>query len=157
MYGTFIAIVIILQGIGTAVQQPHQQIPLQVIRWGWGGRGFQWSKISVVCRVMKGGVVVLEGLDGPLFQNGLERGQAHHWGSREGLHDPPIGGWVRQGVGWSRQKLVCSMVTSCRSESKLICRKNKQNREYIKIGNTLIVMMMGKQQYIHFYKLRMNA
>ena len=57
-------------------------------------------------------------------------------GSREGLHDPPIGGWVRQGFGWSRQKLVCSMVMSCRSESKLICRKHKQNREYIKIGNT---------------------
>ena len=52
-------------------------------------------------------------------------------GSREGLHDPPIGGWrwVRQGFGWSRQKLVCSMVMSCRSESKLICRKKqKQNR-----------------------------
>ena len=33
-------------------------------------------------------------------------------GSTEGLHDPPIGGWrwVRQGFGWSRQKLVCSMV-----------------------------------------------
>ena len=30
----------------------------------------------VVCKVMKGGVVALEeGLDGPLFQNGLERGQ----------------------------------------------------------------------------------
>ena len=29
---------------------------------------------------MKGGVVALEeGLDSPLFQNGLERGKAHHW------------------------------------------------------------------------------
>ena len=43
MYGTFITIVIISQGIGTAVQQPHQQIPLQVIRWGVG-----WSRVSMV-------------------------------------------------------------------------------------------------------------
>ena len=68
-----------------------------------------------------------EGLDGPLFQNGPERGQAHHWGSREGLHDPPIGGWgwVRQGFGWSRQKLVCSMVMSCRPLSNSSVGKNK--------------------------------
>ena len=80
-----------------------------------------------------------EGLDGPLFQNGPERGQAHHWGSREGLHDPPIGGWgwVRQGFGWSRQKLVCSMVMSCRPLSNSSVGK-KQNREYIKIGITTI-------------------
>ena len=40
-----------------------------------------------------------EGLDGPLWSGERSRG------SREGLHDPPIGGWrwVRQR---SRQKLV---------------------------------------------------
>ena len=44
---------------------------------GWGGQGFQWSKISVAWRGQPRwcGGALEEGLDGPLFQNGLERGQ----------------------------------------------------------------------------------
>ena len=68
-------------------------------------------------------------------------------GSREGLHDPPIGGlgWVRQGFGWSRHKLVCSMVMSCRPQSNSSVGKTKtkqevhNNRQYTnRMGNTTV-------------------
>ena len=79
-----------------------------------------------------------EGLDGPLFQNGPERGEAHHWAVERVCMIHQLGGrWVRQVFGWSRQKLVCSMVRSCRPQSNSSVGK-KQNREYIKIGITTI-------------------
>ena len=34
-----------------------------------------------------------EGLDGPLFLNGLERGQAHHWAVERVCMIHQLGGW----------------------------------------------------------------